>query len=158
MRNRFIGSIFSVGLTLAVAGAVAVVWVTEERAQGQARGGAQNARPAYRAPRTPDGKPNLNGIWQALDSASFDIEDHAAKPSPVVQMGALGAIPAGIGIVEGGEIPYRPEALAKKKQNAAKAIDARSGGEVLHAGRAARDLHAVPLPDRPDALAHPHGV
>ena len=32
--------------------------------------------------------------------------------------GAAGAIPAGLGVVEGNQIPYRPEALAKKKANA----------------------------------------
>ena len=75
--------------------------------------------PAYRAPRTPDGKPNLNGIWQAMNTANWDIEPHAAGPSVVRDLGASGAVPGGLGIVEGGEIPYRPEALAKKKQNQA---------------------------------------
>src|SRR5689334_13931731 len=32
--------------------------------------------PAYRAPRMPDGKPDLNGIWQALNEANYDIELH----------------------------------------------------------------------------------
>src|SRR5439155_12569244 len=78
-------------------------------------GQSRTARPA----RTSDGKPNLNGIWEALTSANWDLQDHAAKPSPVVAMGAIGAIPAGIGVVEGGDIPYKPEALAKKKENEA---------------------------------------
>ena len=73
--------------------------------------------PAYRAPRTPDGKPNLNGIWQALNSANWDIEAHSAGPSAIRELGASGAVPAGLGIVEGGELPYRPEALAQKKEN-----------------------------------------
>src|SRR3981189_2029118 len=73
--------------------------------------------PAYRAPRTPDGKPNFNGIWQALNTAYWDIEAHAAGQGPVLELGASGAIPGGLGIVEGGELPYKPEALAKKKQN-----------------------------------------
>ena len=123
MRNRFIGSMFGVGLVLAVTSAVTVVWLTEQSAEGQARGQGAQTRPAYRAPRTPDGKPNLNGIWQAMGSAHWDLQDHAAKNTPVVAMGALGAIPAGIGIVEGGEIPYRPEALTKKRQNEAKWLE-----------------------------------
>ena len=73
--------------------------------------------PAYRAPRTPDGKPNLNGIWQALNTANWDIEAHSAGPSVIRELGAAGAIPGGLGVVEGGELPYRPEALAKKKEN-----------------------------------------
>ena len=71
--------------------------------------------PAYRAPRTPDGKPNLNGIWQAMNTANWDVEAHSAGPSLVRELGAIAAVPAGLGVVEGGEIPYRPEALAKKR-------------------------------------------
>ncbi len=73
---------------------------------------------AYRAPRTADGKPNLNGIWQANNSANYNLEAHEAKTSPVLALGAAGAIPAGLGVVEGGTIPYKPEALAKRKANA----------------------------------------
>jgi hypothetical protein len=86
-------------------------WLAEKPASGQARAAT------YRAPRTPDGKPNLNGIWQAMNTANWDLQDHAARPSPVVAMGALGAIPAGLGVVEGNEIPYLPAAAAKKKEN-----------------------------------------
>ena len=58
-------------------------------------------------PRTPDGRPNFNGIWQALTTAAWDIQDHHAQ---------LG-VPAGQGVVEGNEIPYQPAALAKKQEN-----------------------------------------
>jgi hypothetical protein len=60
----------------------------------------------------------LNGIWQALNEANWDIEAHSTGPSPVPQiLGALFAQPAGTGVVEGGPLPYRPEALARKKEN-----------------------------------------
>jgi hypothetical protein len=85
----------------------------------------------YRAPRGPGGKPDLNGIWQALNEANYDIEAHVASPAmalrpgpfgsvpapPVLALGAVGAVPPGLGVVEGGDIPYKPGALAKKKQN-----------------------------------------
>ena len=68
----------------------------------------------YRAPRTKDGKPNLNGIWQALNEANWDLEGHSAAPGPFWQLGAEFAVPPGAGVVEGGAIPYKPEALQKK--------------------------------------------
>jgi hypothetical protein len=77
------------------------------------------AQQPYRAPRTADGKPNLTGIWQAINTANWDLQTHDAKPGPVVSLGAAFAVPPGIGVVEGEEIPYQPAALEKKKQNAA---------------------------------------
>src|SRR2546423_4690627 len=68
--------------------------------------------PAYRAPRTADGKPNLNGIWQALNEANWDLEAHAASQGPVTALGAAFSVPGGIGVVDGGTIPYKPDALA----------------------------------------------
>ena len=62
---------------------------------------------AYTPPRTADGLPDLQGIWQALTTAAWDIQDHHAS------MG----VPAGQGIVEGSEVPYQPWALARKKEN-----------------------------------------
>lgn len=74
--------------------------------------------PPFKASRAADGKADLNGIWQAFTTANWDIQDHQAQAGlhPEI-MGAYGARPAGQGIVEGGEIPYRPEALAKKTEN-----------------------------------------
>src|SRR5215813_1666771 len=77
---------------------------------------AQQA-PVYRAPRTADGTPNLNGIWQALTEANWDIEAHNAGFGTVPLLGAINAVPPGQGIVEGGTLPYKPEAFAKKKEN-----------------------------------------
>src|SRR5262245_16087646 len=73
--------------------------------------------PAYRAPRTADGKPNLNGIWQAVNEANWDIEPHNSGFGTVATLGAINAVPPGMGIVEGGSLPYKPEALAKKQEN-----------------------------------------
>jgi len=74
---------------------------------------AQNpvARPAYKVPRTPDGLPDLQGIWQVRDTtAAFDVQDHA---------GSLGIPPGRTIVVQppDGKIPYKPEALAKRQEN-----------------------------------------
>ena len=69
-------------------------------------------RPTYRPPRTPSGTPDLQGVWQAINTAAWDIQDHSAR---------LG-VPAGQGVVEGNEIPYQPWAAAKKKENSEKRL------------------------------------
>ena len=70
-------------------------------------------------PKASDGHPDMSGIWQAMGTANWDLEDHAPEAGPFYQLGALGAIPPGRGVVEGGAIPYKPEALAKRKENRA---------------------------------------
>jgi hypothetical protein len=72
---------------------------------------------ASQIPRAKDGKPDLSGIWQAMNTANWDLQAHAAQAGHVVAMGAQGAQPGGIGVVEGGEIPYLPAALAQRKSN-----------------------------------------
>src|SRR5882762_2615828 len=77
--------------------------------------------PAYRAPHRADGHPDLSGIWQALVTANWELPDHKAQSGDQPEVkGVYGAGPAGKSIVEGGNIPYRPEALAKKRDNFAK--------------------------------------
>jgi len=74
---------------------------------------------AYRAPRTPDATPDISGIWQAMNTAHWDIEPHEARMGPVVSLGAAFSIPPGLGVVEGNEIPYLPAALEKRNANRA---------------------------------------
>jgi hypothetical protein len=62
-------------------------------------------------------RPNLSGIWQALGTANWDLEAHAAEAGPAPMLGALVAVPPGPGFVVGGEIPYLPGALATRKAN-----------------------------------------
>src|SRR5437763_16247021 len=80
---------------------------------------ALTANSSAQVPRSADGHPDLTGIWQAMGTADWDLEDHPSEPGPFYQLGAIGAIPAGRGVVEGGEIPYKPEALAQRKENRA---------------------------------------
>ncbi len=108
---------------VAVAAVGAVLAVAFMPVAGQA--------PVYRAPRTASGKPDLNGVWQALNEANYDIQAHTARPAmalrsgpygpvpaaPVLALGAAGSVPPGLGVVEGDEIPYQPDVLAKKKEN-----------------------------------------
>ena len=69
--------------------------------------GRQAPSDVYQAPRTVDGQPDLQGVWQALNTAAWDIQDHSAQTG----------IPAGQGVVEGNEIPYQTWALAKRQEN-----------------------------------------
>lgn len=73
----------------------------------------------YRAARTPDNTPDLGGIWQANNTANWDIEPHEARMGPVVALAAAFSVPPGLGVVEGGTLPYLPEALAKRNANRA---------------------------------------
>jgi len=68
-------------------------------------------------PRLPDGKPNLSGIWQAMNTANWDLEEHSARQGLMLALGAVGAEPGGPGVVEGGEIPYLPAVKEKRKAN-----------------------------------------
>jgi hypothetical protein len=108
MQNRVSGRARSLLSSILPAATAALVMVAIPAA-------AQNQN--FRPPRMADGKPNLNGIWQALNTADWDLEPHSAAMGRVVDLGAEDAMPPGIGVVEGGEIPYLPAALAKKKKN-----------------------------------------
>ena len=82
-------------------------------------------------PRLASGRPDLNGIWMALGNVYWDIEPHMARPALAMQpgpvipvpadevlaLGAVGSVPWGQGVVVGGEIPYLPEARAKRDEN-----------------------------------------
>jgi hypothetical protein len=102
--------------------------------QAQAQPARAKAAATYKAPRGPDrAHPDLNGVWQVMNTANWDVEPHAARaalqfrPGPVVPvpakevvaLGAVGAVPAGLGVVEGGEIPYTPEARKIRDENRA---------------------------------------
>ena len=97
----------AIGLTLATTTGV-----------GHATAQTTGASSRYQAPRAGDGHADLNGIWQAVNTANWDLQDHAARQGPLTALGASFSVPAGAGVVEGNEIPYQPWAAEKKKQNA----------------------------------------
>src|SRR5262245_45718392 len=130
MRIRLNASMIAVAAAAAVVGAAISASVTQSA-------GAPASRPGDIA-----GRPNFSGIWQANNEAHWDVQAHAARPgavmqpgvypfeyaqvaaAPVVALGAAAGVPASLGVVQGdGEIPYTPEALAIKKQNAEHWID-----------------------------------
>lgn len=88
---------------------------------------------AYEPHRIANGKPDFNGVWQVLNTANYNLEAHGSQaamafregpvvPVPareVVAMGAIGAVPAGLSVVQEGSIPYTPEALARRDRNRA---------------------------------------
>jgi hypothetical protein len=95
---------------------------------------AGSARTAnFSIPRLRNGKPDFNGVWHVANSANYNIEPHASsaalqmRPGPVVPvpvkevvaLGAVGSVPAGLGVVEGGLIPYTPAALKQRDANKA---------------------------------------
>src|SRR3954471_4987492 len=133
MFDRFSGSMITVAIAAAALGAVVTAAVTQTANQAP-----QISRPPARV----DGKPNLSGIWQANNEANWDLQAHAALPgavtqqgvygydyarvpaAPVLALGAAGGVPGSLGVVQGdGQIPYKPEALAMKKENVDHWID-----------------------------------
>src|ERR1700733_8962831 len=68
---------------------------------------APERAPASALPRTADGKPNFEGIWQASSTAAADLQDHAARYNML----------AGRSVVVGNEIPYQAWAAQKKAEN-----------------------------------------
>lgn len=98
------------GLGAIILLAVLGIWVPPAAARAEQTGAL---------PRMPDGKPNFTGLWQTVGTANWDLEDHSAEAGPFFQLGAVGAIPPGQGVVVGGEIPYRPEARSQRDENRA---------------------------------------
>ena len=125
MRKQSTGSLVAVAVAAAAIGASAMFSVT--KLSGQA------TRPARVG-----GKPNFSGIWQANNEANYDLQAHGALPAQITQpgiypfdytrvpaaavvaLGATGAIPPSLGVVQGdGQIPYKPEAVTQRDANRA---------------------------------------
>jgi hypothetical protein len=119
MRNRLAAAFIAI-----VLGASATLTLTAQQGAGRggpstpASGRGRGTAPAARSDRIA-GHPNLNGIWQAINTANWNLEDHAAAATAFAQLGALFAIPSGQSVIadNNGTIPYTPEGLKKRQEN-----------------------------------------
>jgi hypothetical protein len=105
-------------VAMALAAGLSLTVMPTEAQQGR-QGGAAPAAAAR--PATIAGRPNLNGIWQAINTANWNLEDHSASATSFWQLGALFAVPAGQSVIvdNNGTIPYNPAGLKKRAENQA---------------------------------------
>lgn len=116
MRNRLTAAVVAMAMAGAVALALTVMPTAAQQAPAAAAGQGTTARPARIA-----GRPNMNGIWQAINTANWNLEDHSAAATSFWQLGAIFAIPAGQSVIvdNNGRIPYNAAGLKKRQENQA---------------------------------------
>jgi hypothetical protein len=127
---QHLGKGFAIALTAAAASAALFSLVTQSARRATAAATDTVGRVA--------GKPDFNGVWEANNTANWDVQNHQARPlvgqpgrvpgsvvlaAPVLALGTMGWVPGGLGIVEGDEIPYKPWAAARKRENLEHWID-----------------------------------
>jgi hypothetical protein len=128
MGKRFIGIVGALTIMLIVGAGLAQQRAPQPAPQSAPQRGQAPAAPAAATqtyqldrPARLNGRPNFNGIWQAMNSANWNLEAHNAEPlTEFWRLGAIAAIPAGRSVVRGGTIPYLPDALKKRTENRGK--------------------------------------
>ena len=132
---RFSRKIFGTAAATAAMTAVVVTWaVAQSPAPRASKAPAKAAAAATASTGVARiaGKPDFSGVWEANNTANWDLLTHQARPmagqpgitansvvsaAPVLALGSIGWIPPGQGVVEGDEIPYLPWAAERKKEN-----------------------------------------
>jgi hypothetical protein len=122
LQNWGKGSVIVISAAAAAAG---ILWMAARSATPVSAAGQDTAGRIA-------GKPDFSGIWEANNTANWDLLTHQARPmvaqqgltpnsvvsaAPVVALGSIGWVPSGLGVVDGDEIPYKPWAAARKKEN-----------------------------------------
>ena len=136
MRNRLTGAVIAIAMAAVVTltltaqqqgrqGGAAPAPAAPAQGRGaapaQGRGAAPAGVPARPGGDRIAGRPNLNGIYQAINTANWNLEDHSATATSFWQLGAMFAIPAGQSVIvdNNGTIPYNPAGLKKRAENQA---------------------------------------
>jgi hypothetical protein len=96
--------------------------------------GAVPAQVLIELPRAAGGHPDLTGIWQALNTAHWNLEPHVSDFPVLLELGAQMAIPPGPGVVEGGAIPYLPAARAERDRRFENRLDEDPEGKCYLGG------------------------
>src|SRR4029078_1966445 len=114
MRNRSIGVILGFAL-------MSMAQAQQAQQGKQAKKAAKQVQPAQatQRPALIGGHPNLNGVWQALNTANWNLEAHSAQAlDDFWGLGAIAAISGVQNVVRGdGKIPYLPKALEQRNKN-----------------------------------------
>lgn len=105
----------SFAVALALLTGVSASRAQQAQAPGASRPATARGPRTYTPPRVNGTQPDLQGIWQVANTAAWDIQDHGAERYPGLP--PQFSVPAGVGVVDGNDLPYRPEALAKRREN-----------------------------------------
>ena len=149
MGIRFIGALVIVSaITLTLSAGQNRLLAQQRAPQPAAAAPQRGAQPAQTArPARVGGHPNFNGVWQAINSANWNLEAHSVSGlSQFWQLGAIASIPAGKSMLkDGGKIPYKPEALKQRDENRAKWPESDNEAKCYMLGIPRYTYHPIPF-------------
>jgi hypothetical protein len=147
MGIRFIGALVMVSAMTLALGAGQNRLLAQQRAPQPAAAAPQRGQQPAARPARVGGHPNFNGVWQALNSANWNLEAHSASGISLAwQLGAIASIPPGKSALKGGgTIPYKPEALKQRDENRAKWPEGDNEAKCFMLGIPRYTYHSVPF-------------